>query len=539
MNRTNADGSALPSSASWANKDSHVQRARRASMTASRSTPSPKSANASVVSKNEDTKPDKRPQQNQTSAPQDSQATQTPVTSQSPSTQTSPDGDLAPQSSGDVILDNLVKAITSPDFRFVFSASGLAADEVAPTDNYPSMIDPYGGVKRRAMREKAEQERAKQEADSRALLQPNQLDDENPESGSSQLGGEPDETNAAPTSVQTTNQPSQNTIQPPQQGSVATSGVGSPLSAVQQFQNLNLNGRTLTPQQQQQLMLKGAGGQQAGLADQLPTNTSVGGFDQNPLARTGSLPNQAAAMGGMHGHARQSSRFSFANDSGSKNVNSQRMAGQQPSMMQALSPNPLAAPSAQPGLGSQYFVSGVQGPPPGLKTAGTPPVSGGGMFAKGHGFTSQMNNNLGLNPEGNADLMRELMRGRGGNGGAGGVQAPEAPKREFMSPFLQQHNTPPPVAPVSGLLNGSVYGHPPGAHHEQGRQKQKKRGKKHRHANTSSGGGGVVDLADPSILQARMHQGGANAAGQGLYGSQGQGGYNQTGMMYGAGFGRW
>lgn len=105
--------------------------------------------------------------------------------------------------------------------------------------------------------------------------------------------------------------------------------------------------------------------------------------------------------------------------------------------------------------------------------------------------------------------------------------------------LLQQNSTPPPLAPVSGLLN-PLYGQQLGLYQDQVPQKQKKRGKKHRHANTSSGGGGVVDLADPSILQARMHQGGANAAaGQGLYGSQGQGGYNHSNMVYSGGFGRW
>jgi len=77
--------------------------------------------------------------------------------------------------------------------------------------------------------------------------------------------------------------------------------------------------------------------------------------------------------------------------------------------------------------------------------------------------------------------------------------------------------------------------------------KQKKKGKKHRHANTSSSGGsGLVDLADPSILQARMHPTGQSNAGvgQGLFGGQSQGGYNP--MMYnggggasGGGYGRW
>lgn len=121
----------------------------------------------------------------------------------------------------------------------------------------------------------------------------------------------------------------------------------------------------------------------------------------------------------------------------------------------------------------------------------------------------------------------------------GGLQGQEAAKREFMFPFLQQHNTPPPMTPTNGLL-GSFYGSQTGVMPDSGgQQKQKKKGRKQRHANTSSGGGGVVDLADPSILQARMHQVGANAsAGQSLYGSQGQGGYNPS-MVYGGGMRGW
>jgi CCR4-NOT transcription complex subunit 4 len=163
------------------------------------------------------------------------------------------------------------------------------------------------------------------------------------------------------------------------------------------------------------------------------------------------------------------------------------------------------------------------------------------MFAQGHGFTS--NNNLGLGSiigkqEATPELMRELLRGRSGTN-VGGLQGQENTKRESLFPFLQQHNTPPPMIPTNGLLSsfyGSQVGTYPGSG---GPQKQKKKGKKHRHANTSSGGGGVVDLADPSILQARMHQVGANAgAGQALYGSQGQGGYNPS-MVYGSGIGRY
>ena len=138
--------------------------------------------------------------------------------------------------------------------------------------------------------------------------------------------------------------------------------------------------------------------------------------------------------------------------------------------------------------------------------------------------------------------MRELLRGRGVSAGTGGLQGHESAKREFLLPFIQQHHTPPPLTPATGLLN-AFYGSQNGALADFGPQKQKKKGKKHRHANTSSGGGGVVDLADPSILQARMQhqqQGTGTGVGQGLYGGQTQGGYNPS-MVYGGGVygGRW
>lgn len=520
----NSDSSALPSSASWANREALAHRTRRSSMAASRSSPSPKPTMENLT----------KQQESQESAQQQSNAAfamhgpPPPVSShQVPS-------------SNIVALEKLLKAISSPEFRFRFSSSGLPPDDLAFIDNHPSLIDPYGGVKRRAMRERAEQERVRQEAEAKLLLQRNITDEENLESGSSQLGGEPEESHTAGVPAARNGRDQQTAIQPPsQQATANNSTLGSPASAGMQFQGLAANGRNLTPLQQQQLMLlKSGSGQQSGLMD-LQVNTP-GAPDQNTLPRAGSFQNQMPSATNMPSHARQSSRFSFANDVPTKSSNP-RPFSQQTSVMQTSSPGPLPTPSAQHGLGGQYFVSGIQGPPPGLKTAGTPPVSGGGMFAQGHGFTSSMNNNLGLGAkqDGNADLMRELMRARGGASGA--VQAHESSKRELLFPFLQQHNTPtpPPLAPASGLLN-SLYGHQAGLYQDPVPQKQKKRGKKHRHANTSSGGGGVVDLADPSILQARMHQTGANtAAGQGLYGSQGQGGYNHSNMVYGGGFGRW
>ncbi|PGG95780.1 hypothetical protein AJ79_09880 [Helicocarpus griseus UAMH5409] len=522
-NRANTDSSALPSSASWANKDSHVQRARRPSVAASRSSPSPKGPNA-VVNKIEDLKRSVDRQ----SQGQESNRYQAPTPAEASGSSVSAARSGTPSTSGPrqiPALDELVKAVNSPEFRFVFSSAGLPPDEIAYIENHPSLIDPYGGVKRRAMREKAEHERATREAENQALLHPNANEEENLEGGSSQLGGEPEEVHSASVVGRNPREPL-SAIQPPsQQTTTANSAVGSPVSAGHQFQGLNMAGRSLTPLQQQQLLLlKNAGGQHMGLMDQLPTGAVSNSFDQNAQARAGLFQNQMPQMAGMQGHARQASRFSFVNDANAKNASNQRLVNQQASAMQAASPNPLTAPTGQHALGNHYFVSGVQGPPPGLKTAGTPPISGGGMFAQGHGFTSTMNNNLGLGTkqDANPDLMRELMRGRSGTGGGGGVQAHEAAKRELMFPFIQMHNTPPPLAPVSGLLS-SLYGHHTGSNQDPGPQKQKKRGKKHRHANTSSGGGGVVDLADPSILQARMHQSAASGTpGQGLYGSQGQ-----------------
>ena len=161
------------------------------------------------------------------------------------------------------------------------------------------------------------------------------------------------------------------------------------------------------------------------------------------------------------------------------------------------------------------------------------------MFGQGHGFASAMGGSGGLGggvgatKNSNEELMRNLLRARGDNINGPG---PDVGKREFKFPSSFQNPTTS-NAPASALLS-PLYGSHLGAYNgyqDHNLQKQKKKGKKHRHANTSSsGGGGIVDLADPSILQARMHHGGA---GQGQFGIQGQGGFNANSMMYGGGYG--
>ncbi|CAG8145775.1 unnamed protein product [Penicillium salamii] len=515
------DGPALPSSASWATKDAAaIQRTRRASLSGSQASNSPRPASVNVSTPVEEPKRAERP------SPTASEAQQSPAEAETQSPPPPRPRRTTQRLKQPTPFDELLKDITSPDFRFSFSTAELSAEEVKLIKDYPSFIDPFGGVKRRAMREKVEQERFSREHE---LLRNVAAEEDSREAGSLQLGGEPEDANP-PRGRQS--RESHGAIQPPsQQDTAENSTVGSPVStASHQFQGLNLAGRSLTPLQQQQLMLlKSAGNQQAGLADPL----SSAALDQAAQVRQGLIHNQMAQINALQAaQNRQSSRFSF-NESGSKNMPNARMLGQ----MQSASPNPLSAPSPQHSLASGFYASGVQGPPPGLKTAGTPPISGGGMFAQGHGFTSGIGGNGGKQ-DATPELMRELLRGRTGTNvgnGSGGLQGQEAAKREFMFPFLQQHNTPPPMTPANGLL-GSFYGSQTGVMPDSGgQQKQKKKGRKQRHANTSSGGGGVVDLADPSILQARMHQVGANAsAGQSLYGSQGQGGYNPS-MVYGGG----
>jgi CCR4-NOT transcription complex subunit 4 len=271
----------------------------------------------------------------------------------------------------------------------------------------------------------------------------------------------------------------------------------------------------LTPLQQQQLMLLKSGQAQSSFMDQFPQG--MGGSSQSSLFQ-------------QQGHNRQASRYSFANESSStsssaKGLPNSKLGGPQ-SMM-----------SSQQ---AQFYGSSIPGPPPGLKSTGTPPMGGGGMFGQSHSFGGSLSgaSAFGGAKDSNSDMLREMLRNRGGM--ASGGQVHDAGKREFMFPsYLHQYPSASTPAPASGLL-ASLYGSQPGAFQDFG-QKQKKKGKKHRHANTSSsGGGGLVDLADPNMFQARMplQQQQSNAGvGQGLFGGQGQGGYSQN-SMYG-GFTRW
>lgn len=399
------------------------------------------------------------------------------------------------------------------DFGYFFRALSLIPAHVfAPKpysrDEFPPLFDLNGAARRRAMRDEDENRLGDQDDQVDNLTQ----SDGELESGSLALGGEPEDRDQARSGL-SYDQRRNASIQ---RGSAndlfgpALTGFGPASTTVG-----SIGSRTMTPQQQ--LFIR-------------PQNTFT---DQMPPGISPQQSSQQTTIFQGQGHTRQQSRFSFANDNSASSVNVKstgdpRYMAQQSSMM----PSTFRS---QPG--GQLYTTSVSGPPPGLKSTGTPPV-GGGMFGQGHAFGGSA---FGAASKGNPnDLLQSLIRSNVGN------QAHDG-KREYMFPQVSSFHsqfpssTSPTPAPAPGLL-ATLYASQPGAFPDYG-PKQKKKGKKHRHANTSSSGGsGLVDLADPSILQARMHhqqQGNSMGAGQGLFGGQAQGGYSNPNTMYGGGYSRW
>jgi CCR4-NOT transcription complex subunit 4 len=505
----NGDSSALPSSASWANRGGQ-QFSRRGSLATSGAASSPAISTALPATTTEET------DEEEEHGEQIEEETPEPV-------EPAPASPPPRKAKMDPILADILRSIS---YLTTISAD-LKSSQEGNTARTPCLpfFDDFGGLKRRAIREQQEAARLhmEQELEEELRSVPEPQEEQEPESGSLQLGGEPEDRE----DHRDVNHASQNfhdqrrlSTQLPIQrvsneGALFSGGLGQNFG--QSINNLaSINGRALTPMQQQQILLLKSGQPQSGFMDQFPPG--IGG-----------LGSQSGLF--QQGHNRQSSRYNFATDSSAGTLSAKpaatnKLLGQQASLM---------GPQ-----GNQFYGSAMPGPPPGLKSTGTPPINGNGMFGQSHFGGSSFG---GPGKENSSDVLRDLLRGRGGMGaGSAGSagQSHDVGKREFMFPsFLHQYPSTSTPAPAPGLL-ASLYGSQPGAFQDFG-PKQKKKGKKHRHANTSSsGGGGLVDLADPNILQVRMpHQQQSNAGGgQGLFGGQTPGGYNQN-MMYGAYGGRW
>lgn len=525
MNRSDsADSSALPSSASWATKDAHNE-SIISSKAPSVSASSPVLSNTNPLPQVEEV-----PQATSESSIQDSAVEGGSKYSLALSERLF-SGRPHP-------LDRAMKVFLSSTYRFTFDRSMYSEEALRDIDAYPPLFDANGGLVRYRM----QQERLKREEEERNASAGDQ--NENLASGSLQLGGEP-EIQDRPNDIVAQSSGDRNTIRLPQSISALSGNPSFGTSSIfsKQTTNLPFHSRSMTPQQQQVLAQRSTNTLQSPLDGQYQ-QTYSGNTSQHHHQQ--SNPFQTLNQGfGIPGHGRQASRYTFANEPTSAtatinpSINVHSMA-QQSAMMPVNQGKIFQNHGTQHSTQHNHFYSGVQGPPPGLKSSGTPPISGGGMFGQGHGFTTPIGANVGLgrgnvgNKNANEELMRELLRGR--NGAVNG-QGSEAGKRKFEFPSSLQPPKISSATPASSLLS-SLCGSPLGTFHgyqDQSLQKQKKKGKKHRHANTSSiGGGGIVDLADPSILQARMHHAGI---GQGQFGSQGQGVYNNTNnVMYGGGY---
>jgi CCR4-NOT transcription complex subunit 4 len=281
------------------------------------------------------------------------------------------------------IKDMFVKG----EMKFVFDTEQYESDQqtLLFIDSFPPLFDSNGGA-RRQIKRRREMERLRMEHDRQVASQALSVIDpgEHAEGGSYQLGGEPEE------------RLDPDAVHPPLQGAIGNSSGNDPL-------------RPLTTQQQQQQLL----------LQQLKSTS----------------PNPAGGLGSStSGHTRQDSRFSFANDSTAsasvKPVANQKLMNQQSSMMPPQQVTQYGAfPQQQ--SGSHAFPSGLPGPPPGLKTSGTPAVSGGGMFGQGHGFGGA-GLGYGVNANGrtaNDEMMRELLRNRGNS--TGGDGASDIPRGEY------------------------------------------------------------------------------------------------------------
>ncbi|KAK4549545.1 hypothetical protein LTR36_006542 [Oleoguttula mirabilis] len=507
------DRPALPSTASWASRPIQQQPSRAESRVTSGST------DAAATSAT----PAPAPVQPEAPQPQQSQK-EPPAATPSTDAQVVPKQPRPRKPRIESPLLNLLRNFTIDDFKFVFSLSSLPAADLEIVKNYPPLFDHNGGAKRRLRREREEEQR-RMEQQAQQFQQPPALEQEedNPEmSGSLQLGGEPEE--RAPLGQ------SGSAIRPPgQDGGLDQrfqfGGVSSPVGITE---------RGLTPHQQQMLL-----------------HTMKSPIDQSAFVNQQATFQQPA---NPPGHQRNVSRFSFANDTASasasvKPVANPKLLNQQSSIM-----------PQQGGFGGQqsqqFYTSNVQGPPPGLKATGTPPVSGGMTFGQGHGFaTGGLQYGAGApGRNANEEMMRNLLRGRdaGSMGGSGGNADA---KRELPQHFTSSpnHYSAAAYPPVSQQL--SAYGQqqqqqqaPPGysvfsdgEKQQRGKKKSKKHARQHGNTSSTSSGMDVGGAADHSthMLQSRFQAATGGLAG----GAAGHGGVYPSNLMHGGGSaaygGRW
>ena len=536
MSRSDSgDGSALPSSASWAAKNTQNE-STRSSKPASVTAPSPSVAYATVASQSAES---------QQRIAELEQASATTIALSQPAPPVVRQHSPEPPTYFEVAM----RKVATRSFGFVFDETMFDPEYLKQLHSFPPLFDPQGGRVRHRMEKAQEIERQEEEEKRNVMSAVAAADEEEeeeeveetPASGSLQLGGEPETQDSQDGSGRMSAQ-QRSAIQPPFNTSSAFPFSGPSFQA---SHAVNV-ARSMTPQQQQHLsLLRSQSNRESPVNSNQFQQGSSGNtsMHQHQQSNPFQMQNQSQAFNTALGHTRQASRYTFASDSSSTSTlvkptaNPQLMTQQTASISGNQNKLFQTQPLQQQSMHGNNFYSGVQGPPPGLKSSGTPPISGGGMFGQGYGFASAMGGSSGFggnvgSKDKSEEMMRDLLRTRTGSMTG---QGSDVGKREFK--FLQNQQPMTSDAPATSFLS-SFYGGAQAGFQDYSLQKQKKKGKKHRHANTSSsGGGGIVDLVDPSILHSRMHQG---APGQGQFGIQGQGGFNPNSMVYGANYtGRW
>ncbi|KAK7705826.1 transcriptional repressor general negative regulator of transcription subunit 4 [Diaporthe eres] len=382
------DAPALPASANWAR--SQQQRSRRGSHATSGAASSP-AVSMSLPATTEATEaeaveatPQEPPQEHPEAQPEPSAAEE------------SNDSLIAeppePKNPWDTALIGILKSLRDAELKL---------RPVTPDNSIPPLFDPRGGERRLAMRDEEERqlngEHEQQQSEPVEPLEP----EGEPESGSLALGGEPEERDQSREThtFEQRRSIAQVPIQRTNTESLFGPNVGS--SFAQGAANVaTIGNRTLTPQQQSYMR------PQASFADSMPPGINA---------------SQSALFQGQgQGHSRQTSRYSFANENQPTAnavklaTNPRLMAQQQASMM----PSTF---HSQPS-GQYYSSSSMPGPPPGLKSTGTPPS----MFGQGNAFGSS-----GFGAKDSNEVLQNLIRTR-----AGGVgQGHDANKHED-DPFL-------------------------------------------------------------------------------------------------------
>lgn len=489
---------ALPSTASWATRPSTLGRDESRLMSTPHGSPAP-ARSTPALAQVEPAQEFEAP----STAPPETKSAETAATTPPPPKRLL----VSP-------LTALIRGFKIEDFTFVWSPVSLSQTDRDIIENYPPLFDPSGGARRRVRRQREEEQR-RMEQEAQAFQQPPAIEPEdNPEmSGSLQLGGEPEERATGS-----------------QQGAIHPPGQDGGLDQRFQFggaaSSPSASERGLTTQQHQQMLLQTL----------KPTvqGTYVNGGNQSSAFQS-SFPQQTNAP---PGHQRNTSRYSFANDTASasasvKPVANPKLMNQQSAMMPQAGGYHFGAQHQQPH--GQFYTSNVQGPPPGLKTTGTPPVSGNLTFGQGHGFaTGGLQYGAGGTRNVQDTYMRDMMRANGRDASNGSVDA----KRELHSfPYNTTHPNAAYQASQSSTFPAPSYT-PLG--YGDGEKQRKKKGKK-RHANaSSSSGGGIVDVSvDPSshLLQHRLHQGSSGIGGAPFVGQGAAGVYNNG--MHGGNFRPW